>query len=61
MELYNNKMSMTDNENLYDYAEGYHAAINQISEELSSSELKAQVASYIDKLINKRHSVSNGN
>ena len=49
------------NENLYDYAEGYHAAINQISEELSSSELKAQVASYIDKLINKRHSVSNGN
>tara|TARA_X000001036_G_scaffold437790_1_gene483982 strand:- start:320 stop:700 length:381 start_codon:yes stop_codon:yes gene_type:complete len=40
------------NDNLYDYAEGYHAAINQLSEELSNEELKKQVSSYIDKLVN---------
>lgn len=39
------------NENLHDYAEGYHAAINQLSEELSSGEIKGQVASYINGLM----------
>jgi hypothetical protein len=48
-------IAVIHNDNLHDYAEGYHAAINQLSEELSNEELKKQVSSYIDKLVNNMH------
>jgi hypothetical protein len=44
-------LAMIHDENLYGYTEGYHAAINQLSEELSSEEIKVQVSSYIDGLM----------
>ncbi len=47
------------NENLHDYAEGYHTAINQMAEELSSKQLKDQVASYINKLVTEKNKSQN--
>lgn len=43
-------------ENVYGYAEGYHAAVKQLSEEMSSEEIKGQVSQYIDNLMKKVNS-----
>lgn len=47
------------NENLHDYAEGYHTAINQMAEEFSGQDFKKQVANYIDKLVTEKNKSQN--
>jgi hypothetical protein len=46
-------LAVIHDESLYGYAEGYHAAIDQLSKEMSSDEIKSQVTAYLDSLMKR--------
>jgi len=46
-------LAVIHDESLYGYAEGYHAAIDQLSKEMSSDEIKSQVTAYLDGLMKR--------